>query len=264
MYAHSRGVELAFDIQGSGPDVLLIAGSASTRPLWALVRPALAQSFRTIAFDNRDSGESTIVAAPYTLAGLADDAVAVLDAAGSKSAHVIGHSMGGAIAQELALSYPDRVQSLTLVSTWARGDRYSRNIMDLMIDLTRSVRDDFALLESIIFVGAGISTLRGASLHDMTAAAMALGPLAPRNALERQWRLDEIVDTLDRLPALKMPAHVITGAEDRLLPPYFSEELARAIPGATLTRIDGVGHLPMVHAPDAFIDAVTSHIKTVA
>ena len=125
-------VELAYDIEGSGPDLLLVAGTASTRLLWSLVRPQLARSFRTIAFDNRDAGASTIATGPYTLSDLCADAVAVLDAAGSKRAHVLGHSMGGAIAQQIALDAPDRVASLTLACTWARGDGYSKNLMRLM------------------------------------------------------------------------------------------------------------------------------------
>jgi len=254
--ARNGDFELAYDVEGEGPDLLLIAGSASTRPLWSLVRPALARTFRTIAFDNRDSGESTVASAAYGLRDLAADAVAVAGAAGSARPHVLGHSMGGAIAQELALSYPQRVRSLTLVSSWARGDAYSRNIVELMIDLTRNVRDDRTLLMSIIFAGAGMTTLRNASLQEMTDAALSLGPLAPRAAIERQWQLDLTVDILDRIGAISVPTHVIGGDEDRLLPPYLSERLAATIPGAVLTRIPSVGHLPMVHAPDAFVAAV--------
>jgi pimeloyl-ACP methyl ester carboxylesterase len=250
-------IALAYDVEGSGPDLLLVAGSASTRPLWGLVRPQLAQSFRTIAFDNRDSGDSTIANDSYTLHDLAQDAAAVLDAAGAKRAHVVGHSMGGAIAQELALSHPDRVASLTLVCTWARCDGYAKNLMELMRSLTEYVDDERALLATILFMGSGITTLREASLWEMTDAAMALGPLAPREALIRQWQLDLSVDTLAQLPSLRVPAHVIWGSEDRLLPPPLSQELLAAIPGAVGTRIDACGHVPMVAAPDAFVEAVT-------
>lgn len=254
--AVNGSIELAFDVEGSGQDLLLIAGTASTRALWTLVRPALARNHRTIALDNRDSGQSTIAGRPYALVDLANDALAVLDAAGSRRAHVLGHSMGGAIALQLALSHPARVSGLTLVSAWARGDAYARNVVGLLQALTRSVADDRTLLSAILFAGAGVSTLRSASLPEMTDAAMALGPLAPRDALVRQWSLDTTVDLLDRLGSLQLPVHVITGSEDRLLPSWHSEELTGALPQAVLTRIDGVGHLPMVHAPDAFVAAV--------
>jgi len=94
----------------------------------------------------------------------------------------------------------------------------------------------------------------------MTDAALALGPLAPRDAIARQWDLAATVDTLDRLPAITAPVHVVWGSEDRLMPPWLSQELAAAIPHARTTAIEGCGHLPMVVAPDAFATAVTAFI----
>ena len=263
MKTQNGSFELAYDIEGEGPDLLMIVGTASSRPLWALVRPALARSFRTIAFDNRDCGESTIAGEPYGFSELAADAVAVLNAAGARKAHVLGHSMGGAIAQQFALDFPERVASLTLACTWARSDTYTNNVMDLMFALTRDVRDDRTLLAAIINAGAGATTLRNASLFEMTDAAMALGPLAPRDALARQWRLNETVDFLDRIGSIAAPVLVVTGNEDRLLPSYLSEQIANAIPGATLARIEAAGHVPMVHAPDAFAAAVLSFLTAV-
>jgi pimeloyl-ACP methyl ester carboxylesterase len=259
--AVNGGVELAYDIEGSGPDLLLVAGTASTRPLWSLVRPQLARSFRTIAFDNRDAGASTIVTAPYTLRELAADAVAVLDAAGSARAHVLGHSMGGAIAQQLAFDAPDRLGSLTLACTWARGDGFSKNLMSLMRALTENVRDDRTLLATILFIGSSVTTLNRTDLWASTDAAMALGALAPRAALARQWELDLTVDTLDRLPELRLPVHVIWGDEDRLVPPALARTLIDAIPGAAETRLTACGHAPMIDAPDAFAESVTAFLR---
>jgi pimeloyl-ACP methyl ester carboxylesterase len=260
--AVNGGVELAYDIEGSGPDLLLVAGTASTRPLWSLVRPQLARSYRTIAFDNRDAGASSIATVPYTLADLAADAVAVLDAAGSTRPHVLGHSMGGAIAQQLALDASDRLASLTLVCTWARGDGYSKNVMRLMHALTENVRDDRTLLAAILFMGSSASTLNRTDLWEMTDAAMALGALAPRAALSRQWALDLTVDTLDRLPELRCPVHVIWGDEDRLVPPALTRALIDAIPAAFETRLNACGHVPMVDAPDAFSESVTAFLRS--
>ena len=261
--AVNDGVELAYDIEGSGPDLLLVAGTASTRPLWSLVRPKLARSFRTIAFDNRDSGESTLATAPYTLHDLAADAVAVLDAAGSTKAHVLGHSMGGAIAQQLAFDAPPRLTSLTLACAWARGDGYSKNLMSLMQALAENVRDDRTLLASILFMGSSVTTLNRTDLWETTDAAMALGALAPRAALARQWGLDLTVDTLDRLPELKLPVHVIWGDEDRLVPAVLARNLIGAIPGAFETHLTACGHVPMVDAPDAFAESVTAFLRRI-
>lgn len=262
--AVNGGIELAYDVEGSGPDLLLISGTASTRAIWSLVRPELARSYRTIAFDNRDSGESSLARAPYRAADLVADTLAVLDAAESARAHVIGHSMGGIVATELALAYPERIASLTLANTWARGDAYAANAIGLLNALTAHIGDDRTLLASIIFAGAGTTTLGAGSLWDMTDAAMALGPLAPRAALQRQWAFDLTADTLDRVASLAMPVHVIWGEEDRLTPPSLARTLLEAIPGAAGTPIAACGHVPMVHAPQAFLAAVAAFLERFA
>jgi pimeloyl-ACP methyl ester carboxylesterase len=227
------------------------------------VRPNLSQSFRTIAFDNRDSGDSTIATAPYTFIDLAADAAAVLDAAGAQRAHVAGHSMGGVIAQEFALRYPQRCRSLTLICSWARTDAYARNAMTLMQALCASACDERTLLASILWAGAGTATLQEVDLWEWTDAAMALGPLPPRAALARQWQLDLDVDTVERLRELDVPTHVIWCDEDRFLPQPLSRQLLEAIPGARETRIAGCGHSPMVHRPGALSDAIAGFLSEV-
>jgi pimeloyl-ACP methyl ester carboxylesterase len=254
--AHNGAIDLVFDIEGAGPDLLLIAGTASTRAIWTLVRPALTQSFRTIAFDNRDSGGSTIATGPYSMADLADDCLTVLDAADVGGAHILGHSMGGAIALELALRHPKRCASLTLVCSWARGDGYTKSVVALLRELSASACDDRTLLAAILYAGSTIEGLRDTELFTRTDVAMSLGPLAPREALLRQWSLDLEFDVLDRLTALELPVHVVWCEEDRLLPPPASQQLAEAIRGSKLTKIEGSGHSPMIDAPEAFVAAV--------
>ncbi len=254
--ARNGDIALAYDVQGSGPDLLLITGTASTRAIWQLVREGLAESYRTIAFDNRDSGESSMAGAPYTLEDLAADALAVLDDAGSTQAHLLGHSLGGAIAQRTALSYPQRCRSLTLVSSWARADDYSRNAIGLLKALSAGVADDRTLLAAIIFIGAGTTTLSECDLWEKADVAMQMGGWAPREALARQWQLDLDVDTIDDLGELRCPAHVVWCNEDRLLPQPLSSRMFEAIPNAAETRIDACGHVPMVDAPEDFLAAV--------
>ena len=224
------------------------------------MRPALARSYRTIAFDHRDSGESTIASSPYGIHDLVADALAVLDAAGARRAHVLGHSMGGAVVQELALRHASRCASLTLACTWCRNDVYTTGAIELMSALTSSVGDDRTLLAAILYAGGSAETLQSAGLFAKTDAAMALGPLPPRRALLRQWAIDREIDTLDRLHQLDLPVHVLWCPQDRMLPPPASQLLLTAIPHAAQTRIDGCGHLPMVDRPEAFAAAVTGFL----
>src|ERR1700729_3324124 len=120
-FADNQGTTIYWDEQGTGAPILLIMGLGYPSAMWHRTRPALSDFYRTIALDNRGAGQSDVPAGPYSIALMASDAAAVLDAAGVPSAHVFGVSMGGMIAQEFALQYPKRVRSLVLGCTAAGG-----------------------------------------------------------------------------------------------------------------------------------------------
>src|SRR5271170_2137013 len=120
-FVENRGARIYWDEQGSGEPLLLIMGLSYPSYMWHRTRPLLAKSFRTIAFDNRGIGQSDVPEGVYPIAQMASDAAAVLDAAKVQSAHLFGLSMGGMIAQEFALQYPQRVRSLILGCTNAGG-----------------------------------------------------------------------------------------------------------------------------------------------
>lgn len=252
----NQGVQLAYDVSGHGPDLLLIAGTSADRGLWAQIRPALSEKFRTIAFDNRDSGASTISATSYGISDLVADTAAVLDAAGSEKAHILGHSLGGMIAQEFALAHPERVASLTLANSWARRDTYVTSVFELARDLAAVIEDDALRLRAVYFLGLGASTLQALPLAGIVEQVLAAGSVQPRQALVRQWQIDLDVDTLDRLFSIQAPTHVIWSKGDKLLPEHHARDLLKGIPNAVETMIDGAGHAPMIEDPAAFTAAV--------
>ena len=120
-YASNNGVRIYFEEWGEGEPLLLIMGLGYTLDMWHRLRGPLAENHRVVAFDNRGVGKSDVPEPPYTVAEMATDAIAVLDAVGIRKAHVLGASLGGVIAQEVALSYPDRVISLILGCTSCGG-----------------------------------------------------------------------------------------------------------------------------------------------
>jgi pimeloyl-ACP methyl ester carboxylesterase len=109
-FAENHGVRIYWDEQGQGEPLLMIMGLGYTAHMWYRARPLCAVHYRTVAFDNRGVGRSDVPPGPYSIELMASDAAAVLDAAAVRSAHVLGVSMGGMIAQEFALQYPERVQ----------------------------------------------------------------------------------------------------------------------------------------------------------
>jgi pimeloyl-ACP methyl ester carboxylesterase len=232
------GTTLAYDVEGSGPPLLLIAGITTHRGIWAFSRPQLNESFQTIAFDNRDAG-------------------AVLDAAGIERAHVLGHSMGGAIAQELALMAPERVDRLILANTWARLDAYATGMLNLMRAQRRAINDDLTFMASINFYALGGATLRQTPLLDMTWQEVETGNVQTPDGFLRQADACEATDCLDKLAGITASTLVLYGPDDKFfhVDPH-ARQIASMVPDATLVEI-GCGHCPMIETPDSFVDVVS-------
>src|SRR3954464_9508760 len=123
------GVTLNYEITGEGEPVLLITGTSGSIPLWGELAPRLAQDYQVIAFDNRGLGGSERGEGQITVASLAEDASALLEALEIPRAHVLGWSLGSAIIQELALAHPDRVASAVLSAAWGRADGFQRSVL---------------------------------------------------------------------------------------------------------------------------------------
>jgi 3-oxoadipate enol-lactonase len=236
-------VTIWWDAQGEGaPPLLLIQGLGYTADLWFRVLPGLSEPRRTIRLDNRGVGRSSVPPTPWTIEEMAADARDVLDAADVERAHIFGVSMGGLIAQELALHYPDRVASLVLGCTHPGGRdalRMDPAAATMLMDRTpKSARE--AVEASVPFL-YGETTSRDEIDGDLAARL--------RYALRATsyWgQLDAMRyhrGTLSRLVEITAPTLVIHGTADKLVQPGNAELIAAAIPGARLVWMDGAGHL---------------------
>ena len=134
---------IVYDVQGTGPPVLMINGIGAARNGWGLQVPVFEQGFEVITFDNRDVGETGpgTNSASYSMQQFADDAAGLLDAVGIEAVHIVGASMGGAIAQEFAIAYPDRTRSVTIVCSWPKTDPWMDELMSQWDEVFRDPGD---------------------------------------------------------------------------------------------------------------------------
>jgi 3-oxoadipate enol-lactonase len=246
-----------YEVHGrnDAPPLLLVMGMAFSSRAWSTLPALLRQDFRVIQFDNCGSGRSTVPRGLYRTRDMADDAAAVLDAAGVDAAFVFGISMGGMIAQELALRHPRRVRALVLGATFAGHLRSRKPSLLTGYDLLRTVAHGRSARP------ARVARLLVSSEHYAADPAAFLAWLRctehvpPRIAI-RQMTAVALHDTSSRLGNLKVPTLVITGDRDRLVPPANSRRLAALIPGARLVVLPGVGHVFPVERPRETVAAL--------
>lgn len=232
--------------QGKGDAVLWLQGLNAPAAAWAVQLAHFSQTHRSIAPDMRGIGQSDAPPAPYTVRQLAQDAVAVLDAAGVDRAHVVGLSLGGAVAQELALSQPDRVRSLALLATFATQAPRSRALLEAWRALYPVAIADERLRKAWeLQAYSWLFTDRFWRSEANVRAALRFAssqPPQPTNGYLGQVDAALSHDGRDRLPGIRSPTLVIHGELDQLSPKENGEELARLIPGAELLVLPQVGH----------------------
>jgi pimeloyl-ACP methyl ester carboxylesterase len=239
-YAGNGGVRIAYDVVGDGAPVLLIQGLGYGRWGWQPVSERLAGSYRVIAFDNRGYGESDKPAGPYTAAQMAGDAVAVLDAAGVERAHVVGASLGGAVAQELVLRHPDRVEKLVLVATMSGVT----SMHPLPEQTTRLMAEAPALDPAVAlrrFVENALDPEAEPALVEQIVALRTLNPPDPAG-WAAQAGIWTTFDAWDDLPSISAPTLVVHGEGDAVVDARNAPLIAERIPGAELRLVAG-GHL---------------------
>lgn len=256
------GVSLNYEISGSGEPLLLIMGTSGALGLWGELVGRLAERFQVIAFDNRGLGGSARGEGAISVASMAEDAVALLEALDVTAAHVVGWSLGSAIAQEMALAHPDRVLSTVLYSTWARCDGFQRAVLT-------ALRHPYATRDMEAALGAaGIAfSPQALDAPDFAEQVGAMLPAFPQNEAQmqvttEQWDADLAHDTLDRLGGITAPTLVVVGEQDLLTPPWQARKVADAIPGARYELLTGPGSSHCLHLErlDDLVDVMTGFL----
>jgi pimeloyl-ACP methyl ester carboxylesterase len=255
------GTELYYERRGAGEPLLLIQGLGGPSAHWG--EPFLSElerDFELVVYDQRGAGRSAAFDGDLTTAGLAADALALLDALGLEHVHVLGISMGGMVAQELALAQPARVRSLTLGGTSCGGTQSRPTDQEVIRALTAAVlsRDYDRLLrtgfEHVVSSAFAADPANYAAFAEAARQHPADIPL-----LMSQQAAVVAHDTYGRLRGLQVPTLVVHGTEDRMLAPVNGDLVASLVPGARLELLDGAGHLFFWEQPQRSAQLVREH-----
>jgi 3-oxoadipate enol-lactonase len=244
-FAHRPDARIWWDQSGTGDPILLIMGHAYGADMWHRTVPGLAAPYRVIRFDNRGVGRSSDPPGPYPVQLMAEDALAVLDAAGAASAHVYGVSLGGAIALQLALEHPGRVRSLILGCTAASAEGVSRSAL---LTRVRSLVPAPALNRMARKLLYGPGTPAGRRAEDQQ---IVRGTRCSGRGRRGQLAGAASFDVTGRLAEIRVPTLVLHGARDRIVPAASAQRLADGVADARLVIFPDAGHVYITDTPDA-------------
>lgn len=248
-----------YELQGQGDPLVLITGLGSNATIWFRQLPALSEHYKVLAFDNRGTGRTAKPEYEYTISQMAYDTRYLMDALQMEPAHVFGFSMGGMIAQELALQWPEAVKSLVLGCTFAGGPHSIRAGQEIVsyqrpagpgVDrFEENMQASWRLLYSPEWIEKNRDLLmqRANELKDLR---------TPPEFFARQVGAITKHDTFDRLSQIKVPTLIITGDQDELMPPQNARILNERIPNSELVVLPGAGHYFFIE----FADETNAHI----
>jgi pimeloyl-ACP methyl ester carboxylesterase len=262
--AEVNGQQLYYEVHGEGEPLLCVHGLACDTLAWIPQVQAFSSAHRTVIFDNRDVGQSSMAEGHYEIADMARDALALADQLEIDSFHLVGISMGGAIAQEIACMAHDRVRTLTLAVTFPAGSTYACRLAEVWGKRLEQISFE-QHVDELMLLNHSEEFFENADMVEFIRTAMLNNPHRQSpEAFGRQIAACGRHDTRDRLAGLTMPTHVIGGEWDILVPVWKARELAERIPGAKLTVLERAPHGLSLERAEEFNAAVLAFIREAA
>jgi 3-oxoadipate enol-lactonase len=259
--ARNGPVAVAYDVRGRGSPLVLIQGVGVGRWGWEPVAARLARRFQVITIDNRGIGASDTAPGHYSTRVMADDVLAVLDHAGVRQASLVGTSLGGMIAQELALAHPERVDKLVLVATIPGGPRSRPMPLGTTYLLASApFMTSQAKLQQFVHTTLGPATLRRRPKVARRLVARKLAHPQPESAWRAQTAAGMLFNPLGRQRRITQPTLIVQGTADKVVAPGNADVLAGLVPNARVQRFHGAGHLLYWEQPKRFVRVVTDFL----
>jgi pimeloyl-ACP methyl ester carboxylesterase len=264
----ANGITIAYESEGSGPPLVLVAGLGYSRWMWHKMVPGLAKNFQVLSYDNRGVGETDKPAGPYNARLLAEDLACLLEELGIGETAVFGHSMGGFVAQAFALAYPEKVSKLILSATNFGGPRHVPVTQEALAVLMDTSSDPLIRLRNGILISCAEGfAQRQPAVVDEWLTYRANHPIDPAGYQAQMGvglsLMSEAACFEHKLSAITAPTLILSGAEDKVVPPANVDLLAKAIPQAETAVIDQAGHFFPFEQPETAVAIVTNFLQQV-
>ncbi len=259
-----NGVSIYYEVQGKGVPLVMIQGFGGNHQAWFFQAKVFRNYYKVITFDNRGIGKSGRSVEPYTIKTMAEDIIGLMDYLNIDKAHVLGLSLGGLVAQEVAISYPGRVIKLVLGSTFAGREINDNPEMMKSLGIRESTTDiDVKSIDFRRLMNFMVSSAFNKRLYRMVLVSLSKLSMKSIDASGYLDQLAALADytTLDRLHLIKAPTLVITGAGDRLVSPDMSDLLASRIPNASLVKVKGGSHAFFIEMRGKFNNEVLEFLR---
>lgn len=256
-------VELHYTLScnSDGDWLLLIPGFASDTTTWAFMLPDLIVDYQVLRLDNRGIGQSSASGSEYSVTDLAHDIVALLEHLGINDVHVVGHSLGGQIAQELTLLVPEKVKSLSLLSTWATPDAKFQALVQLFADLATRLEMRFYMKSLAHWSFSDRFFANTQAMEQLFSTLDAIPNLPEPQELVHQSHAIIHSNTSSKLGDIHCPTLILHGDQDLITPLKFAHQLAQGIPQAQLVILPETAHGCVIESAALVTDAIQSFLQ---
>jgi pimeloyl-ACP methyl ester carboxylesterase len=252
--ADINGQSINYKVVGNGTPVVLITGFGGDITFWDNIVPMLSNDHKLIMLDNRGAGK-TVYSGKFGTDDLTNDVLSLMDHLSVFKAHIVGWSMGGCMAQEIALAHPERIISLTLISAYMRRPARSSHMMHAAI---RAVREG-ADIDVFSMILQGMCFPESVFLKREEKGAGSKKPFTSTvDGVADQMKAVDVYDSRGRISGISVPSLCIHGLSDIMVPPEIGDEIASLIKGCKAYRIPGAGH---IINPNAYIRRMVEHFK---